>query len=211
MMGKVIRKVTNKRVQAFKVDIGLHNKKETTTTTMAIIKRAQGGLPSTTESNPREQLKAVELKSEKTLEKANDKRPRIKKDEPIVVEDITCSSKELPRVSEEVVIEAEESYVRPPSPSPFAPKVPFPGKLKKVPDTQKFHKFLEIFKKLQINHSLADALREIPLYSKFIKDIIMNKRSWVKDGTIFLQKSCSSIIQSVLPTKLKDIGSFTIP
>ncbi|XP_050229164.1 uncharacterized protein LOC126678302 [Mercurialis annua] len=38
----------------------------------------------------------------------------------------------------------------------------------------------------------------------------MNKRSWKQRGTIFLTESCNYIIQSNLPTKLKDPGSFTI-
>ncbi|XP_050233161.1 uncharacterized protein LOC126681657 [Mercurialis annua] len=143
--------------------------------------RAQGGLPSTMETNPREQLKAVELRSGKTIEKSNDKRPRIEEDEPIVVEDIASSSKEFPRVNEEVVI--EEPYVRPPPPPPFVPK---------------FHKFLEIFKKLQINLSLADALRKMPQYAKFLKDIIMNKRIWEKDGIISLTESWSFTISCTI-------------
>ncbi|XP_055961800.1 uncharacterized protein LOC126681357 [Mercurialis annua] len=83
--------------------------------------------------------------------------------------------------------------------------------MKKAQGNEKFHKFLEIFKKLQINLSLADALREMPQYAKFLKDIIMNKRSWEQGGTIPLTEHCSSIIQSNLPTKLKDPGSFSIP
>ncbi|XP_050222496.1 uncharacterized protein LOC126672584 [Mercurialis annua] len=48
-------------------------------------------------------------------------------------------------------------------------------------------------------------------YAKFLKDIIMNKRSWKQGEIISLTESCSFIIQSDLPTKLKDPGSFTIP
>ncbi|XP_050238246.1 uncharacterized protein LOC126687733 [Mercurialis annua] len=94
----------------------------------------------------------------------------------------------------------ELPYVKPPPRPPFVQKVPFPGRLKKTPDNQKFHKFLEIFKKLQINISFADALREMPQYAKFLKEIITKKRSWDDKGTI-----------SDLPTKLKDPRSFTIP
>ncbi|XP_055959726.1 uncharacterized protein LOC130014813 [Mercurialis annua] len=175
------------------------------------LPRPQGGLPSTTENNPREHLKAVELRSGRNLEKANGKKHVVEEDEPQVVIDVASSSQELPNASEEVAINIEEAYVRPPPPPPFVPKVPFPSRLRKAPDNQKFHKFLEVFKKLQINLSLADALREMPQYAKFLKDIIMNKRSWEQGGTIPLTENCSSIIQSNLPTKLKDPGSFTIP
>ncbi|XP_050222481.1 uncharacterized protein LOC126672571 [Mercurialis annua] len=50
----------------------------------------------------------------------------------------------------------------------------------------------------------------MPQYAKFLKDIIMNKRSWEKNDTIFLMESCSTIRQSDMPTKLKDPGSFSI-
>ncbi|XP_050217081.1 uncharacterized protein LOC126667968 [Mercurialis annua] len=186
--------------------------------------RPQGGFPSTTENNPREHVKAikvVELRSgrvldvehDKDLEKANGKRPMIVEVEPQVIIDVASSSQELPKSCEEVAIDidVEEPYVRPPPPPPFVPKVPFPSRLRKAPDNEKFHKFLEIFKKLQISMSLGDALREMPQYAKFLKDIIMNKRSWEQGGTIPLTESCSSIIQSNLPTKLQDTGSFTIP
>ncbi|XP_050233331.1 uncharacterized protein LOC126681820 [Mercurialis annua] len=100
----------------------------------------------------------------------------------------------------------ELPYVKPPPPPPFVPKVPFPGRLKKTRDNQKFHKFLEIFKKLQINISFADALREMPQYAKFLKEIITKKRSWDDKGTVSLTENCSSLILSDLPTKLKDPG-----
>ncbi|XP_050207566.1 uncharacterized protein LOC126656988 [Mercurialis annua] len=150
-----------------------------------------GGLPSTTESNPREQVKAIELRSGKELDD-----PHVSKESAI---DLTTSTKE-----EEVT---ELPCVKPPPPPPFVPKVPFPGRLKKTSDNQKFHKFSEIFKKLQINISFADALREMPQYAKFLKEVITKKRSWDDKGTISLTENCSSLILSDLPTKLKDPGT----
>ncbi|XP_050238205.1 uncharacterized protein LOC126687691 [Mercurialis annua] len=169
--------------------------------------RNQGGLPSTTETNPKEQVKAVELRIQKALNDPHGKKPIEVYDELNVDEAISSNTKE----SEEVIVEDATLEVRPPPPPPYVPKVPFPSRLRKTPDNHKFHKFLEIFKKLQINISLADALREMPQYAKFPKDIIMNKRSWEDKGSISLTKNCSSIILSDLPTKLKDPGSFTIP
>ncbi|XP_050222510.1 uncharacterized protein LOC126672600 [Mercurialis annua] len=152
--------------------------------TLTIQGRPQGGLPSTTENNPREQLKVVELRSGRNMENANGKRHIVEEDD---------SSQELPKDCEEVAIDVEEPYFRPPPPPPFMPKVQFPSRLRKAPDNGKFHKFLEIFKKLQINLSLADALREMPQYAKFLKDIITNKRSWDNGATIPVTEVCASI------------------
>ena len=46
----------------------------------------------------------------------------------------------------------------PSSSPPLAPKIPFPHRLRKQKDGKQFSKFLEIFKKLQINIPLAEAL-----------------------------------------------------
>ncbi|XP_050207498.1 uncharacterized protein LOC126656917 [Mercurialis annua] len=190
--GSKIDKFIEEVRAGFKNQASVNHHLETQISQLAISlqNRVQGGLPFTTESNPREQVKAIELRSGKELDD-----PHASKEKVI---DLTTDMNE-----EEVT---ELSYVKPPIPPPFVPKVPFPGRLKKTPDNQKFHKFLEIFKKLQINISFADALREMPQYTKFLKEIITKKRSWDDKGTISLMENCSSLILSDLPNKLKDPG-----
>ncbi|XP_019265492.1 PREDICTED: uncharacterized protein LOC109243055 [Nicotiana attenuata] len=63
---------------------------------------------------------------------------------------------------------------------------------------------------LQINIPLVDILQEVSKYSKYIKDIVANKRRLKEFETMELTEECSSRIQSKLPQKLKDPGSFTI-
>ncbi|XP_050207514.1 uncharacterized protein LOC126656932 [Mercurialis annua] len=167
------------------------------------FERTQGRLPSTTKTNPREFVKAITFRSNKVFDDPHGKKPIEVNDESSANEASFSKSK----ASEEVVVEVESPYGPPP---PYVPKAPFPSRLKKTPDNQKFHKFLDIFKKLQINISLTDALREMPQYAKFLKVIIMNKRSWDEKGTISLTENYSSIISSKLLTKLQDPGSFTI-
>ena len=43
---------------------------------------------------------------------------------------------------------------------------------------------MEIFKKLQINIPLAEALVQMPTYAKFLKEIITNKRTWDNNETV---------------------------
>nr|XP_016439547.1 PREDICTED: uncharacterized protein LOC107765421 [Nicotiana tabacum] len=64
--------------------------------------------------------------------------------------------------------------------------------------------------KLQINIPLVDILQEVPKYPKYIKDIVANKRRLTEFKTLALIEECSSGIQSKLPQKLKEPGSFTI-
>ena len=45
-----------------------------------------------------------------------------------------------------------------------------------------YDKFLNIFKKLEINIPFAEALAHMPHYVKFMKDILSKKRgSWIKE------------------------------
>ncbi|KAK5825727.1 hypothetical protein PVK06_020589 [Gossypium arboreum] len=51
----------------------------------------------------------------------------------------------------------------------------------------------------------------MPTYTKFLKELLTNKRKFKDVSTVELNKECSAILQNKLPTKLKDPGSFTIP
>ncbi|KHN06138.1 hypothetical protein glysoja_036003, partial [Glycine soja] len=60
-------------------------------------------------------------------------------------------------------------------------------------------RFLDIFRILEITMPFGEALQQMPLYSKFLKDMLTRKHS------------CSAVIQKILPPKHKDPGSVTIP
>ena len=94
---------------------------------------------------------------------------------------------------------------------PDAPRVPYPQQLRKKGDDNQFSRFLEIFKKLQINIPFAEAIEQMPLYAKFLKELMTKKRSWKNNETVILTEECSAIIQHKLPQKLKDPESFQIP
>ena len=51
----------------------------------------------------------------------------------------------------------------------------------------------------------------MPLYAKFLKDIVSKKRKIAEDGIVNLTTTCSAVIKRGLPEKMKDLGSFTIP
>ena len=74
-----------------------------------------------------------------------------------------------------------------------------------------FAKFLNMFKKLEINIHFAKALAQMPNNSKFMKDILSKKRKIDEDGVVNLSATCSVVIQKNLSLKIQDPGSFTIP
>ncbi|XP_016199708.1 uncharacterized protein LOC107640720 [Arachis ipaensis] len=90
------------------------------------------------------------------------------------------------------------------------PAIPYRQRLQKEIKDQQFPKFQEVFKKLDINIPLAEALEQMPLYAKFLKELINKKKSCHEKETIILTEECSAVIQRGLPPKLKDPGSFIL-
>ena len=73
-----------------------------------------------------------------------------------------------------------------------------------------FSKFLNMFKKIEVNIPFTEALAQIPNYAKFMKDILSKKRK-LDEGVVSLLATCSSVIQKYLPMKMQYLSSFTIP
>ena len=57
----------------------------------------------------------------------------------------------------------------------------------------------------------TEVITQMPLYAKFLKDILSKKRKIVEEGIVNLTETCSAMIKRGLPEKMKDPGSFTIP
>ncbi|CAN6679116.1 unnamed protein product [Malus baccata var. baccata] len=180
--------------------------------------------PSQTEVNPRnhEQAKAITLRRGKQVKTAADFE---KNNEEEKVETISQEEQPLSDVVQPLAILGTTSKASPqsviaatplPKPivqpvKPYVPPIPFPQRLKKNMLDEKYFKFLEMFKKLEINIPFADALEQMPNYAKFMKDIISKKRKFGDHEKIQLTEECSAILQRKLPLKQKDRGSFKIP
>ena len=66
-------------------------------------------------------------------------------------------------------------------------------------------------RKVQVNIPLLDAIKQVPRYAKFLKELCTTKRKLKGNEIMFVGENCSAILQKKLPPKLKDPGSFTIP
>ncbi|KAA0066512.1 retrotransposon gag protein [Cucumis melo var. makuwa] len=61
--------------------------------------------------------------------------------------------------------------------TPYIPKPHFPSRLApKKKETPKEEELLEMFRKVQINFPLLDAIQQVPRYAKFLKELCTNKR-----------------------------------
>ncbi|XP_050877384.1 uncharacterized protein LOC127081145 [Lathyrus oleraceus] len=68
-----------------------------------------------------------------------------------------------------------------------------------------------MFRKLEINIPFSEALKQMPIYVKLMKDIISKKHT-IDTEPILLTETCSAILQGMkIPVKNKDRGSVTIP
>ncbi|XP_049373476.1 uncharacterized protein LOC125838472 [Solanum verrucosum] len=87
---------------------------------------------------------------------------------------------------------------------------PFPQRLKKKNEDEKFKKNLSVFKSLSINFPQVEALLEMSGYAKYMKELVTKKRS-LDYETIEVPHSCSAIMTNHSITKREDPGAFTIP
>ncbi|XP_070018784.1 uncharacterized protein [Nicotiana sylvestris] len=74
-----------------------------------------------------------------------------------------------------------------------------------------YKKFLDILSQVRVNLPLVEILQEVPKYARYLRDIVANKRRHTEFETVALTEVCSARVQSELPPKLKDPGSFIIP
>ena len=69
----------------------------------------------------------------------------------------------------------------------------------------------EIFKQVKVNFPLLDAIKQVPSYAKFLKDLFTIKRKLnVKKKKAFLAKQVNEIFQNNKTVKYKDPGCPTI-
>ena len=71
--------------------------------------------------------------------------------------------------------------------------------LKKNTLDKQLTKFMEVFKKLNINIPFAYVLEQMPSYVKFMKDILSKKRRLLEFEIVNLIEECSAILKRKLP------------
>ncbi|KAG9453806.1 hypothetical protein H6P81_006710 [Aristolochia fimbriata] len=163
------------------------------------------------EKNPREQVKAISLRSGKVVVE-EPKEEADKKSEILDYERAEDEKVEAEVSKPEKGRDKGTSTSYTSNTNLDVNTLPYLDRIRKDKLDAKFFKFLEIFKKLQINIPFVEALMQMPQYAKFFKDIQSSKRKVEEQGTVRLTENCSAILRNELPTKLKDLGStFTIP
>ncbi|CAN6700866.1 unnamed protein product [Malus baccata var. baccata] len=70
---------------------------------------------------------------------------------------------------------------------------------------------LDTFRKVQVNIPLLDAIKQVPRYAKFLKELCTTRKRISNKEVVKVSENVSAVLQRKLPPKCKDPGSFTIP
>ena len=82
---------------------------------------------------------------------------------------------------------------------------------KKIAEAEVDKEIMETFRKVEVNIPLLEAIKQIPKYAKFLKDLCTHRRRLKGNEKVSMGRKVSTIIQPSIPLKCKDPGTFTIP
>ncbi|XP_050896440.1 uncharacterized protein LOC127103214 [Lathyrus oleraceus] len=90
-------------------------------------------------------------------------------------------------------------------------KLPYPQRVtKKDPRELYFEKFMTMFKKIERHMSLFEALERMPMYKKFMEEVMAEKKP-TSEEPVALKKKCSAnSLGQKIPNKQKDPGMVTV-
>ncbi|XP_052885323.1 uncharacterized protein LOC128293819 [Gossypium arboreum] len=146
---------------------------------------SQGKLPSQTEPNPRQNASAITLRSGKVLETVPTKSHGHEKDQENQISDPTTRPES----------EIQRPVVIPP---------PFPGRLARDKKEKEEKEILETFRKVEVNIPLLNAIKQIPRYAKFLKELCTSKRRLIGNERVNVGENVSAVLQKKVPPKYKD-------
>nr|XP_027076937.1 uncharacterized protein LOC113700672 [Coffea arabica] len=168
------------------------------TTINRLDSQNQGKLPSQPELNPKN-VSAMTLRSGKEIQGPEPVIPKDKDEEKIENEfEREDSNGADPKVLPDPVITAKTN---PP---------PFPNRLEKSKKQDKKKEILEVFRKIEINIPLLDAIKQVPKYAKFLRDLCVNRMRLRGDERVIVGENVSAVLQRKLPPKCGDPADFYV-
>lgn len=167
--------------------------------------KAQGlrKLPSQTVVTPKENVSAIVLRSGKEVEipvKATPISSKQEKEENIVADKNILNDNDVPKCK-----------FPPLSNYKLVPH--FPQVLAESRKDEQNKDLYETFHRCEVNIPLLVAIKQVPRYAKFLKELytIKRKQKLKRYKKVRVGENVSAIIQRKLPTKCKDPSMFTIP
>ena len=149
-------------------------------------------LPSQTVENPRS-VSAITLRYGKNIEVPTPKPTPQKEVDPATLQRKHDAHATGPSTSG-VTSTPSTSTVAPFIPLPFPPRV-IPSKKMEEVDKE----ILETFRKVEVNIPLLDAIKQIPRYTKFLKELCTHKRRLKGNEKISMGRNVSALIGKFVP------------
>ncbi|CAM8885097.1 unnamed protein product [Rhodiola kirilowii] len=171
----------------------------------AVALKQFGKLPSQPDVNSTEHINAITLKSGRVLPTPQRKPNSNEKEIEAEV------ANENSEVELQTPMEEEKKEEEPVLTRKYVPMIPFPQRLYKGKLDAHFQRFVEMLKKLYVTLPFHEVITQNPTYAKFLKDIMSNRRVIEESSMVALNVECSAIVQSRMPKKMQDNGSFSIP
>ncbi|XP_074302229.1 uncharacterized protein LOC141633704 isoform X2 [Silene latifolia] len=174
-------------------------------TTLSNIQTTLGGkLPAQPIPNPKESAQSVTLRSGRVLSE-----PEVNAN---IEKELEVRPLGKPEVEGQVIHKSKglKSDLTVPT---FKDPSPFPTRFAKTKKIELENEILKTFRKVELNLPLLDAIKQIPKYAKFLKELCTNKRN-IKNKTaekVSVGENVSALIQRKVPTKFNDPGMFSIP
>ncbi|CAL8135368.1 unnamed protein product [Prunus armeniaca] len=88
--------------------------------------------------------------------------------------------------------------------NPIPPNVPFPCRFMQSKKEENEKGILETFRKVQVNIPLLDAIKQIPRFAKFLKELCTTRRRISNKEVVRVSENVSAVLQRKLPPKCKD-------
>ncbi|CAN6541281.1 unnamed protein product [Malus baccata var. baccata] len=186
--------------------------------------RDQGKLPSSTIPNPKggfESAKAITLRSGKEVGAGSSSKTGHKEDEMLQREDEESHEPTakvevpLPQVSKGPKLSnlsnKGKNVSNSVSTNVVPSNAPFPSRFAQTKKDEAEKDILETLRKVQVNIPLLDAIKQVPRYAKFLKELCTTRKRISTKEVVKVGENVSAILQRKLPPKCKDPGSFTIP
>ena len=159
----------------------------------------------------KESCQVITLCSGKEVEKDLNKKKRVVDDDNdgVEIEEVDVRSKD----DNKCVKKGNKEDVMPPKddePNVDVKTLSFSQRFMRRNLDKQFEKFLNYLKKITITIPFMDAIRDMPAWDKFLKDIISHKSKLEDYGLVSLIEE-SKAMYCKSPPKLKDPGSFMVP
>ncbi|CAM8972121.1 unnamed protein product [Rhodiola kirilowii] len=177
-----------------------------------------------------EDVNALTLRSGKTLaskplEQEEDKDLRLPREERTRPETLETLEEEATDKDDDIIeeerdaSEEEENTSQEHGPDPVPrtenPRIsttlpfPVPARVQKQHVMDK--EVLDLFSKVEINIPLLEAIKQIPRYAKFLKELCINRRRNAGNDQELMSRNVSAVMQRKVPPKCGDPGTYTIP